>query len=121
MYRKVFQFKTNAIYDTLGYQDTVNQSYSSGNDDRKGSTVETNNTDKGTSELVADNPILLEYHLEVENYMLNWFLNQKTFGLVGTDELGASALDMYRKNGGYHVHTTAWQQINNKYLMQLEF
>ena len=50
--------------------------------------------------------------MDIADFLGNSWLESKTFGLVGTDELGALALDMYKDgNGVYHARTTAWQQI----------
>ena len=57
--------------------------------------------------------------LDIADFLGNTFLESITFGKVGTDELGALALNMYKdKNGVYHARTSAWQQIggyNNLY------
>jgi len=50
--------------------------------------------------------------LDIADSLGNTLLELITFGKVGTDELGALALDMYKdKDGGYHARTSAWQQI----------
>ncbi len=50
--------------------------------------------------------------LDIADSLGNTFLELITLGKVGTDELGALALDMYKdKNGVYHARTSAWQQI----------